>query len=159
MIAVTKPKRIPAANPLERASRYMFTRIVASLARTLRDEDLSVAQLAALHVVDQLGECKQSVLAAELALSPSAASRMVDGLVQRGLLERRESPEDRRVRTLSVAAHGHELLDAAGRDRVALIERVTRPFPRAMIQMFLANVERLRSLGADLLAREEEDES
>jgi len=135
----------------------MFTRIVASLARTLRDEDLSVAQLAALHVVDQVGACKQSALATELALSPSAASRMVDGLVQRGLFERRESPDDRRVRTLSLSDRGRELLDTAGQARVALIERVTRPFPRVMINLFLSNLERLRAAGADLLSTKEED--
>jgi len=132
-------------NPLERASRWMFTKIISGLARTLRDEDLSVAQLAALHLVDQAGELGQSQLAEVLALSPSAASRLVDGLVQRNLIERRESAHDRRIRVLRVAAHGTELLDAFGEERTELIERLTSKLPRAIVKVFLDNVERFRA--------------
>ena len=41
-------KKTLVGTPIERASRWMFTRIISSLARTLRDEELSIAQLAAL---------------------------------------------------------------------------------------------------------------
>jgi len=123
----------------------MFTRIISGLARTLRDEDLSVAQLAAIHVVDQAGEMRQSQLAETLALSPSAASRLVDSLVQRNLIERRESDEDRRVRVLRVAGHGTELLDAFGEERTVLFERLTATLPRTLIKIFLDNLERFRT--------------
>lgn len=157
METIVVAKRNLIGSPLERASRFMFTRLVASLARTLRDEDLSVVQLAALHVVDQAGELKQSTLATELAMSPSAASRMVDGLVTRGLVERRESPDDRRVRALRLSPRGAELLDETGEARAQLIERVTRPLPRAMVNLFLTNLERLRAAGVELLGRKEEE--
>jgi DNA-binding MarR family transcriptional regulator len=131
--------------PIERASRWMFARIITGVARALRDEDLSIAQLAAIHLVDQAGELGQSQLADALALSPSAASRLVDGLVQRNLLERREAAHDRRVRVLTVGAHGAELLDAFGDERTRLIERLTSKLPTAIVKVFLDNVERHRA--------------
>lgn len=138
-------KRSLAGTPIERASRWMFTRIVAGLSRTLRDEDLSVAQLAAIHVVDDAGELGQSLLAAELGLSASATSRLVDGLVQRGLLERRESPSDRRARSLSLSPRGAAMLDEIGDARAQLIETVIRPLPRAALKLFLANLDKFRA--------------
>jgi DNA-binding MarR family transcriptional regulator len=130
---------------MERATRWMFARIVASLTRTLRDEELRVAQLAALLVIDEAGELRQAALAGELALSPSAASRMVDGLVQRGLVERREAPDDRRARTLRLSPRGAELLDDAGHARVELVETVLARIPRTLVRTFLDNVERVRA--------------
>lgn len=138
-------KKNLAGTPLERASRWMFTRILSGLSRTLRDEDLSVAQLAALHVIDDAGELGQSLLAAELGLSPSATSRLVEGLVQRGLVERHEAAHDRRARALRLSPRGAAMLDEVGHARATLIELVTRPFPRPMIKQFLENMERFRA--------------
>jgi DNA-binding MarR family transcriptional regulator len=132
---------------LERASRFMFTRILRSLARTLHDEDLSVAQLAALHVIDQAGDLRQSQLAEDLLMSAPSTSRMIDALVTRGLVERRESPDDRRARTLHLTGKGATMLDEIGAARVELFERITRRLPRSLVEVFLTNIERVRSEG------------
>jgi DNA-binding MarR family transcriptional regulator len=142
-----RTKASPVSAQIERASRWMFTRIISSLARNLHDEDMSVAQLAALHVVDQAGELRQSLLADELGMSPSATSRLVDALVQRGLVERREDPDDRRARALRLSRHGAELLDDIGASRTRLIERITGRLPRAMVKVFVSNLDRFRETG------------
>src|SRR6185436_2896985 len=97
---------------MEEATRLMFTRILATLARSLRDEELSVAQAAALHLayekelsVGQLGE--------SLGLTMPSTSRMVDDLVKRGWLEREEHPDDRRVRVLRVSKAGAAFVERA----------------------------------------------
>jgi DNA-binding MarR family transcriptional regulator len=144
---MARTARSLAGTPLERASRWMFTRIISSLARTLRDEEMSVAQLAALHVVDQGGEVRQSALARELGLSPSAASRLIDGLVQRGLIERRELPGDRRARVLRLSPRGATLLDEIGASRAQLLGRVTDKLPRGLVKLFIGNLERFREHG------------
>ena len=122
----------------------MFTRIIRSLARTVHDEDLSVAQLAALHLIDQAEDLRQSQLAEDLLMTPSSASRMIDGLVERGLVERRESPADRRARTLHVTDKGAAMLDEIGAARVALFERITKHLPRTMVMLFLQNIDRAK---------------
>jgi MarR family transcriptional regulator for hemolysin len=125
----------------------MFTKIIRSLARTLHGEDLSVVQLAALHLVDAAGDVKQAQLAEDLLMTPSSASRMIDALVERGLIERRESPEDRRARTLHLTARGIELLDEIGAARVELFEKITRRVPRTVIDVLLVNLARVRAEG------------
>jgi DNA-binding MarR family transcriptional regulator len=153
IVKMAKPRSL-AGTPIERASRWMFTKIISSLARTLRDEEMSVPQLAALHVVDQVGELRQSALAEELALSPSAASRLVDGLVQRGLLLRRELPDDRRARVLALSPRGVALLDEIGAARTRLFERITGRLPRPLVKLFISNVDSFRETG---LPREGEE--
>jgi DNA-binding MarR family transcriptional regulator len=137
----------PLRGRLERATRFMFTRIIRSLARTLHGEDLSVVQLAALHLVDAAGDLRQSQLADELLMTASSASRMIDALVDRDLMERRESPEDRRVRTLHLTARGREMLDEIGAARVELFEKITRRVPRTVLDVLLLNLARVRAEG------------
>ncbi len=108
-------------NLLERATRVMFTKILVALSQQLRDSDLTVEQLTALHLVDQTGTIRSSALGETLGLSPSAVSRMVDGLVGRGLVTREEDAEDRRARRLGLSDEGRELLRVAGTARVRVI--------------------------------------
>ena len=129
---------------LERASRFMFTRIISSLARTMRHEELSIPQLATLHLVDEHGSMRQAALGAELGLSASAVSRLVDSLVSRDLLCRRETATDRRARVIELAPHGRELVAQLGESRVDLLEDVTRTMPSGIVHLMIDNFERLR---------------
>ncbi|WP_437796034.1 MarR family winged helix-turn-helix transcriptional regulator [Sorangium sp. So ce693] len=116
-------------SPLERFTRMMFSRIIAGLARALHEEDFSVAQVAALHLVDQEGPVRVTALATSLGLSASAGSRLVDGLVQRGLLARQEDPEDRRAKTLALTPLGRRFVDQASVERVRVIMETARSLP------------------------------
>lgn len=116
-------------SPLERFTRMMFSRIIAGLARALHEEDFSVAQVAALHLVDQEGPVRVTALATSLGLSASAGSRLVDGLVQRGLLARQEDPEDRRAKTLALTPLGRRFVDQASAERVRVIMETARSLP------------------------------
>ena len=56
-------------------------------------------------------------LAEEIGRSPSATSRLIDGLVRRRLVERHQEPEDRRQRTLRLTQRGHAVLRVVDRSR------------------------------------------
>ena len=56
------------------------------------------------------GRMKQTALAARVQVSPSGLSRLVDRMVARGVIERREVPGDRRAAELVVTEAGVELL-------------------------------------------------
>ena len=92
------PRSLKQAVAIERATRFMFTRIMSELTRTMRDEELTVAQIAALYTIDERGPMRINALAEWLGLSASTASRMCDVLTVRGLLSRIEDPDDRRAR-------------------------------------------------------------
>jgi DNA-binding MarR family transcriptional regulator len=137
------PKSLPRA-PIERATRWMFTRIISALARTLRDRDLSVAELAALHLCDEDPDLLQSQLADHLNLSAPAASRLIDGLVGRELLRREESAADRRARHVKLTPRGHALLDTLAEVRMTIFDRLLGSMPRALISRVLGRIDTLR---------------
>lgn len=59
--------------------------------------DLSVTQFYAIATLIAKGPLTLNELAAELYLEKSSASRVVDGLVQKGYVDRQSHPEDRRA--------------------------------------------------------------
>ncbi|WP_437305428.1 MarR family winged helix-turn-helix transcriptional regulator [Sorangium sp. So ce388] len=128
----------------EQFTRMMFSRIIAGLARTLHEEDFSVAQIAALHLVDQEGPMRVTALATSLGLSASAGSRLADGLVQRGFLAREEDPEDRRAKTLALTALGRRFVDQASVERVRVIMETARSLPADVPAAILSAVRAFR---------------
>ena len=62
------------------------------------------------HVAAEEGRT-QSSLSASLAVPPSRIVAVVDELEQRGLLERRANPDDRRAHALWLTGRGREILD------------------------------------------------
>lgn len=85
------------------SSRHFFT---------LTDElELTITQCKTLHRLDNL-EPQTSVkeLAEMLGLSLPAASRTVESLSGRGLLDRREDEHDRRVKRVALTAAGREVV-------------------------------------------------
>ena len=73
------------------------------------DLDLGLSHVKALHVLHYCGsELSVKDVAEQLGLSLPGASRTVDALLKRGLLERREDADDRRVRRVGITAAGRE---------------------------------------------------
>lgn len=108
---------------IDQATRTMFTHLLAQLVRSLRDDDLTLAQVAALHLLQLEGTLRVLELAERLELSASAASRMIDALAERGLVHREEDPADRRARVLSLTAKGQELAGRMNEERLKVFAR------------------------------------
>jgi len=88
-----------------------------------RRVELSVPQFRALVFVSRHEDGSLSALAEQLGLSLPATSRMVQVLVQRGLLERAAGSGDRRCVALSLTARGRTSLRAARRATQAALAR------------------------------------
>ncbi|HEV2514809.1 MAG TPA: MarR family transcriptional regulator [Devosia sp.] len=106
------------ASPLELYMRAMFTHLLAAMARSLSTQDMSLRQLAALHVLDQKQEMRIGELAEVLALPLPSASRLASEMVQRGMFIREEVATDRRAKVLRLSQAGRQLIDAISRQRV-----------------------------------------
>ena len=116
-------------SPVERLTRAMFTRIIANLSATLAAEDLTVAQVAALYLLDERESLRIGELASELGRSQPSISRLVDGLVRKKLVVRKEDAEDRRARTVQLTAKGRAMVDRASIERVRTMLRASRALP------------------------------
>ena len=92
--------------------------------------DLTLTQVKALVALS--GEALTvKELAERLGLSLPGASRAVDALVARGLITRRECPEDRRQKRLRCADAGRRALERLDEARLAGLEKFTATLPSA----------------------------
>jgi len=102
---------------LMRGSSQQMYAVIAEL-------DLTITQMKALHV---LSGCDREVsvkeLSDRLALSLPGASRTVDALLRRGWVERREDPDDRRMKRVGITAAGRSIVDRIETARLAGLEQ------------------------------------
>jgi DNA-binding MarR family transcriptional regulator len=121
--------------------RALWRELVIGFANQLGSLDLGFTQLAALYAVGGTATLTIADLAEQLGRSSSATSRLVGGLVQRGLLERTEEVADRRQRVLSLSPAGQALITAVDHARADQFLAVVRPLPlaeRALVAMGVA---------------------
>jgi DNA-binding MarR family transcriptional regulator len=85
--------------------------------RAMDEFELSVAQMATLMLLDAEGSRTVGDLATDLGRSLSATSRLVDQMVRRGLVDRREDELDRRVKRARLTDRGQELIRRVQRRR------------------------------------------
>ena len=88
-------------------------------------------QYAALHKVGMTPGVDQRTLARSIGLDTSTIAGVIDRLEARGLMQRNASPEDRRVRLLSLSEAGQTLLDAIEPDMLLAQDRILAPLPKA----------------------------
>ncbi len=98
------------------ASKYLY----AGLEETgIDDTDFRV-----LEALLNQGPLPVNTIGPKVFLTPGSISVAVDRLVERGLVSRVESPEDRRVRVVSLTEKGKELITPVFRKHAAEITRV-----------------------------------
>jgi DNA-binding MarR family transcriptional regulator len=105
-------------SPLESYMRALFTEVLTSMSRNLGNGDMTMRELAALHLLDQRKQMRIGELAEELGHAMPGTSRLVSEMVSRGIFARHESPEDRRAKVVSLTRKGQDLIDTISRDRM-----------------------------------------
>jgi DNA-binding MarR family transcriptional regulator len=103
--------------------RQLLVGTTRDLYRLLAEADLSMTQLKMLHILvecDVEGSVKD--VAEQLSMSLPNASRTVDGLLHRGLVERREDEHDRRVKRVGPTPAARKLIDRVDTARLHGIE-------------------------------------
>ena len=117
---VASPQALAA--DLQAFLNHVHHHTMAGWLQTVADLELSLTQLKALHVLAGREELSVKDLAEALPLSLPAASRAVDGLVGRGLVERRECAADRRSRLIRLSPEGHAVSERAASARLEGLE-------------------------------------
>lgn len=75
-----------------------------------REFNITPVQYSLMTALDQRGELDQNSLALEIGLERTSVAEVVPRLQERGLLERRQSPDDGRVRLVRLTRKGRSLL-------------------------------------------------
>lgn len=115
----------------------------------MHEQQLTLPMMVALYQLQFSGPTPLSTLGQCLRLSSSAASSMVDRLVERGLVSRREDPEDRRQKLIGVTATGTELVGrmaaARAREMEVAFSGVPPELRTRLIQVFEEVIAQLRA--------------
>jgi DNA-binding MarR family transcriptional regulator len=94
-----------------------------SLERAAGECDLTLAQYRVLALV-AAGDERSSLLAERLAVAKPTITAVVDGLVERGLIERASVEGDRRSIRISLTKAGQQALRAVERAMAEVLDRI-----------------------------------
>jgi MarR family 2-MHQ and catechol resistance regulon transcriptional repressor len=98
------------------ASRYLYA--------GLEETGIDNTDFRILEALLNKGPLPVNTIGPKVYLTPGSISVAVDRLVERGLVSRVESPEDRRVRVVSLTPKGKELITPIFRKHAAEIGKV-----------------------------------
>ena len=120
---------------LETLPGYYIRRLqqiaVAIFLQETEKHGVTPVQYAALHKVGSAPGIDQRTLARAIGLDTSTIAGVIDRLEARELMQRGASPEDRRVRLLSLTRAGQDLLGVIEPDMLKAQERILAPLPKA----------------------------
>ncbi|AMY72167.1 MULTISPECIES: MarR family transcriptional regulator [Alphaproteobacteria] len=145
------PNTIELKEPFARslaASSRMWKRY---LDLQFRDLGLSQARWSVLFEISRNEQATQIELARVLAIEAASLVRLLDGLENAGLIERRPSAEDRRAKTLHLTEAAWPLIDRmkaiSAASRAAILEGISQQDLRIATQVLSRVAARLEMLG------------
>ena len=139
---------LPHGGPAPSGSLAFLLSQVGAHSAALFAERLAPMQIAPAHagilrVLRQADGLSQQALGEKLRVFPSRLVELLDGLEERGLVERRASPTDRRCHALYLTDRGQEMLKqidrVAGEHQTALCAALTKP-ERAQLAALLRRI-------------------
>lgn len=96
-----------------------------------------------LRMIDAAGPDSQHALAETLGIPPSRMVALIDDLEDKGLVERRRTPEDRRVNLVDLTAEGRRKLAEAGEIGGAWEEELLAGLDRSEREQLLGMLQRI----------------
>jgi DNA-binding MarR family transcriptional regulator len=114
---------------------------------------LTVAQSYALLVLQELGSATMNEFAAEMRLHGTTMTRMVDALINKGLVERRPDAEDRRIVRVALSPAGQEMAGKLQQSKRQLLASSLAEIPAEEQGMLLRALERMAELVEKLSAQ------
>src|SRR5437588_10765581 len=117
MQQINNDDRETIAQNFRRFRRTTLRDFIFNILHTFGDFDFSLPQLATLMLLDEEGGLTIKQIAELLGRSMSVASRLIDQLVERGLVSRREDEQDRRMKRVAITEQGRTFIATLERRR------------------------------------------
>jgi DNA-binding MarR family transcriptional regulator len=111
----------------------------------IRDQGLSMPQAALLMRLYHGGGAEVHDIGRHLEVTSAAASQQVERLVQEGYVERLESPEDRRVRRISLTDKGRSAVERGVAERTRWVDDLVGFIPPSSRGAVLKGLDALRA--------------
>lgn len=131
------------ADTIRQLMAVITTRSMQERANFVKAAGLSMAQFGILMHLNYQHGCGISHLGEHMDISAAAASQLVDRLVQHGLVERAEDPNDRRAKVLTLTSKGQDLIERSLAIRTRWVDELVsaiRPEDYAEVDSTLSKV-------------------
>ena len=92
--------------------------------RYMKATGLSWPQFGVMMRLYRGGSCAVSDIGKHMDTSNAAASQLIDGLVEKGLLERVENPDDRRSKQISISQKGRTFIQNGDAERYRWVDEM-----------------------------------
>jgi DNA-binding MarR family transcriptional regulator len=137
----------PRRNDLAAMLHPLLRDLVAAEQPVLVAHDVSMWGYVVLNALDQSPVRTQATLADAVGADKTRIIPTLDELQQKGYIERRPDPDDRRVRLLEITPSGREVKNAVQVDIQRGEERWLSELTAQERDVFLRALERMRRLG------------
>jgi DNA-binding MarR family transcriptional regulator len=101
-------------------------RTMGSFFTYARDKGLTMAQLGAMFHISRKGACGVSDIGSDLGVTNSAASQMIERMVQLKLITRSEDLTDRRVKQIVLTDKGRQILQESNKANQDWLENLVQ---------------------------------
>lgn len=125
-------------------------RTMHEFTRWMNRSSLSNSQLGALMRLYYHGDCPISDIGDNLGITAAAASQMVDRLVQNGLLQRDEDPDDRRVKRVTLTTKGNALVQEGVEARLKWLRDLETALPKGKHREIITSLSTLTARAEEL---------
>ena len=157
MSKTATPTETETAIDIETAARLRAA--IGRLSRRLgpttagKAADLTPTKISVLMDVVRRGPLRLSQVAEAEGINPTMLSRVIAGLVERGLLERTSDEADRRAAWVKATTAGRRLSDRIRRERTDAINAALTNLPEDERRHILAALDALEGLAEELKGR------
>src|SRR5436305_14379275 len=101
-----------------------FQALLPHAARSIKRTELGDSDFRVLEALLHKGPLPVNTIGPKVWLTPGSISVAVDRLVKKGLVSRKDHPDDRRVRQVELTAKGRALITRGFREHAAAMEDV-----------------------------------
>ena len=122
----------PDPTTFHKSMESFLANIIQGFMNSMKQHGLSTPQIHALMYIFHAGECQVSDIGALADVSNAAASQLVERLVQQDLVDRREDPENRRYKLVTLSEKGKNLIHDSVMSNRFLMEIMTTLTPEQL---------------------------
>jgi DNA-binding MarR family transcriptional regulator len=90
--------------------RMVSNAVSHDFARRLADEGVTVAEWSVMRALHNVDAMAPSALSQSMGMTKGAISKLADRLLDKGLLQRTDNPDDRRAHALSLTRAGRDMV-------------------------------------------------
>ena len=129
-----------------RSFNRFYTNIIGLLEPNFLDTQFSLTEGRVLYEIAHLEECSAKKIRERLTIDEGYLSRIIDKFIQKGLITKTPSPNDRRLHLIVLTKKGREEFAKMNENSNRLISQITEKLSDAETQELVGIMERIQDL-------------